>query len=135
MKNSIRIKANASVANVSCGFDCLGYAISSPGDIVTIQILHCPLEFYFRISLPKYRIVPKLENVRHYESYYPKSNEQPQMCFLQPEKAHHHYPAFWQEFQHSYQTKHDSCGDLTVQACSATSCAALDHCWFFQWVY
>lgn len=37
MKDSIKIKANASVANVSCGFDCLGYAIAAPSDIVKIQ--------------------------------------------------------------------------------------------------
>jgi homoserine kinase len=35
--NSIQIRATASVANVSCGFDCIGYAISDPGDIVTIE--------------------------------------------------------------------------------------------------
>lgn len=34
--DSIRIKGTASVANVSCGFDCLGYAIADPGDILTI---------------------------------------------------------------------------------------------------
>mgnify|MGYP000232828837 CR=1 FL=1 len=33
----IRIRATASVANVSCGFDCIGYAISVPGDIVTLK--------------------------------------------------------------------------------------------------
>ena len=37
MKDQIRIKAGASVANVSCGFDCLGYAIADPNDIVTIK--------------------------------------------------------------------------------------------------
>ena len=36
MNESIRIKGNASVANVSCGFDCIGYAISDPGDIITL---------------------------------------------------------------------------------------------------
>jgi homoserine kinase len=35
--NSIRVRATASVANVSCGFDCIGYAIAKPGDIVTIE--------------------------------------------------------------------------------------------------
>ena len=34
--DSIRIKGTATVANVSCGFDCLGYAITDPGDILTI---------------------------------------------------------------------------------------------------
>ena len=37
LNNSIRIRATASVANVSCGFDCIGYAISVPGDIVTLK--------------------------------------------------------------------------------------------------
>ncbi len=36
MSHSIRVKGNASVANVSCGFDCIGYAISDPGDIITL---------------------------------------------------------------------------------------------------
>ncbi|MBT3180060.1 MAG: homoserine kinase [Candidatus Marinimicrobia bacterium] len=35
--NSIKIKGNASVANVSCGFDCIGYSISDPGDIITLS--------------------------------------------------------------------------------------------------
>ncbi|MFH1852551.1 MAG: homoserine kinase [Candidatus Neomarinimicrobiota bacterium] len=35
--DSIRIRATASVANVSCGFDCLGYAIPVPGDTITIR--------------------------------------------------------------------------------------------------
>jgi len=34
---SIKVRAPATVANVSCGFDCLGYAISDPADIVTIS--------------------------------------------------------------------------------------------------
>ncbi|MBT6517023.1 MAG: homoserine kinase, partial [Candidatus Marinimicrobia bacterium] len=37
LNNSIRVRATASVANVSCGFDCIGYAITKPGDIVTIE--------------------------------------------------------------------------------------------------
>jgi len=37
LNNSIRVRATASVANVSCGFDCIGYAIAKPGDIVTIE--------------------------------------------------------------------------------------------------
>jgi len=36
MINSIRIYAAGSVANVSCGFDCLGYSIENPGDIIEI---------------------------------------------------------------------------------------------------
>jgi len=37
MSDSIRVKGNASVANVSCGFDCIGYAISDPGDVITLS--------------------------------------------------------------------------------------------------
>ena len=36
MSNSIKIKASGSVANVSCGFDCLGYSLDSPADILEI---------------------------------------------------------------------------------------------------
>ncbi len=35
-KDSVRIKVSASVANVSCGFDCLGYSLEEPADILTI---------------------------------------------------------------------------------------------------
>ena len=35
--NSIRIRATATVANVSCGFDCIGYAIAEPADILIIE--------------------------------------------------------------------------------------------------
>ena len=34
--DSIKIRTPATVSNVSCGFDCLGYAISEPADIVTV---------------------------------------------------------------------------------------------------
>ena len=37
LRESIKVRAPATVANVSCGFDCLGYAISDPADIVTIS--------------------------------------------------------------------------------------------------
>jgi len=42
MSKSIRVKGNASVANVSCGFDCIGYAISEPADIITIMMKETP---------------------------------------------------------------------------------------------
>jgi len=29
-EKSIKVRATASVANVSCGFDCIGYAIDEP---------------------------------------------------------------------------------------------------------
>jgi len=35
-EKSIRVRATASVANVSCGFDCIGYSIVDPSDVVTI---------------------------------------------------------------------------------------------------
>ncbi len=35
--DSIQVRATASVANVSCGFDCIGYAISDPTDVLTIK--------------------------------------------------------------------------------------------------
>ena len=36
--NHIRVFAPATVANVSCGFDILGFAISSPGDEIEIKL-------------------------------------------------------------------------------------------------
>jgi len=36
VSNSIKIKATGSVANVSCGFDCLGYSLDNPADILEI---------------------------------------------------------------------------------------------------
>lgn len=42
MSESIQVKGNASVANVSCGFDCIGYAISEPGDIITLAKNNTP---------------------------------------------------------------------------------------------
>lgn len=37
MANSIKVYATGSVANVSCGFDCLGYSIENPGDEIEIH--------------------------------------------------------------------------------------------------
>ncbi|MCX2745708.1 homoserine kinase [Mangrovivirga sp. M17] len=37
IKNKIKVFAPATVANVSCGFDILGFALSNPGDEVTLQ--------------------------------------------------------------------------------------------------
>ncbi len=34
---SIKVAASGTVANVSCGFDCLGYSIEKPNDIVIIK--------------------------------------------------------------------------------------------------
>lgn len=35
--SSIKISSSASVANVSCGLDCIGYSISNPNDKLTIE--------------------------------------------------------------------------------------------------
>ena len=36
-ENSIKVRATATVANVSCGFDCIGYSIGEPSDDLTIE--------------------------------------------------------------------------------------------------
>ena len=42
MKNEIKVFAPASVTNVSCGFDVLGFAIDWPGDEVILKITDSP---------------------------------------------------------------------------------------------
>jgi homoserine kinase len=42
MGKSIKAFAPATVANVSCGFDVLGLAVESPGDIVTVSLSDTP---------------------------------------------------------------------------------------------
>ncbi|HET7361001.1 MAG TPA: homoserine kinase, partial [Salinimicrobium sp.] len=42
MKNSIKVFAPATVANVVCGFDVLGFAVNRPGDEVEMQIIKTP---------------------------------------------------------------------------------------------
>ena len=37
INKSIRVQATGSVANVSCGFDCLGFSIKGPSDIIWIE--------------------------------------------------------------------------------------------------
>ncbi|MBX2912126.1 MAG: homoserine kinase [Cyclobacteriaceae bacterium] len=37
MKNSIRVYSPASVSNVTCGFDILGFALEKPGDIILAE--------------------------------------------------------------------------------------------------
>ncbi|MBN1348572.1 homoserine kinase [candidate division KSB1 bacterium] len=37
MKNQIRVYAPATVANVACGFDILGFAVAAPGDEVVLR--------------------------------------------------------------------------------------------------
>ncbi len=42
MKNEIRVFAPATVANVACGFDILGFAVDNPGDEVFIKLSDSP---------------------------------------------------------------------------------------------
>lgn len=42
MKNSIQVFAPATVANVVCGFDVLGFAVNEPGDEVTMRVTDKP---------------------------------------------------------------------------------------------
>ena len=39
---SLKVCATGSVANVSCGFDCIGYAIAKPADTLTIKTKDSP---------------------------------------------------------------------------------------------
>lgn len=38
MKKTIKIFAPATISNVGCGFDTIGFALSNPGDIITIKL-------------------------------------------------------------------------------------------------
>lgn len=42
MDKSIRVFAPATVANVACGFDIMGFAINSPGDEVVMRLSDRP---------------------------------------------------------------------------------------------
>ncbi len=42
MEKSIRVFAPATVANVACGFDILGFAVDEPGDEVVIRFKNTP---------------------------------------------------------------------------------------------
>ena len=56
-EKSIRVRATATVANVSCGFDCIGYSIVNPSDVVTIMTKNKPgIEMI--ISGPKADSIP-----------------------------------------------------------------------------
>ena len=37
MQDSIKVFAPATVANVTCGFDILGFAVDQPGDEITLK--------------------------------------------------------------------------------------------------
>ena len=42
MKDSIKVFAPATVANVVCGFDVLGFAVNEPGDEVIMRLTNKP---------------------------------------------------------------------------------------------
>lgn len=50
MKQEIRVFAPATVANVACGFDILGFAIEQPGDEVIIRLTNIPGVNILKIS-------------------------------------------------------------------------------------
>src|SRR5687767_4841526 len=37
--NEITVHAPATVANVVCGFDCLGFALENPCDVMTVRLI------------------------------------------------------------------------------------------------
>lgn len=50
MKRSIKVFAPATVANVVCGFDVLGFAVNEPGDEVIMRITDKPGIFLLKIT-------------------------------------------------------------------------------------
>jgi homoserine kinase len=42
MRKSIKVFAPATIANVACGFDVLGFAVDAPGDVVTMKLTNKP---------------------------------------------------------------------------------------------
>ncbi len=48
MKKEIKVFAPASVTNVSCGFDVMGFAIECPGDELILRIKEKPGYYYFK---------------------------------------------------------------------------------------
>jgi homoserine kinase len=50
MRNSVRVFAPATVANVVCGFDVLGFAVNAPGDEVLMQLTDKPGVFISKIT-------------------------------------------------------------------------------------
>ncbi len=50
MKREIRVFAPATVANVACGFDILGFAIDQPGDEVIVRLIDKPGVYIVKIS-------------------------------------------------------------------------------------
>jgi len=50
MRNSVKVFAPATVANVVCGFDVLGFAVNAPGDEVVMHITDKPGVFISKIT-------------------------------------------------------------------------------------
>jgi homoserine kinase len=50
MEKSIHVFAPATVANVACGFDILGFAVDAPGDEVIIKLKRSPGVYIHRIT-------------------------------------------------------------------------------------
>lgn len=42
MSHSIQVFAPATVANVACGFDILGFALEAPGDVISVSLTDAP---------------------------------------------------------------------------------------------
>ena len=45
MPREVTVFAPATVSNVACGFDIMGFAVNGPGDVVTVRKLQQPGEF------------------------------------------------------------------------------------------
>lgn len=50
MRNSVKVFAPATVANVVCGFDVLGFAVNAPGDEVVMKMTDKPGVFISKIT-------------------------------------------------------------------------------------
>ena len=50
MRNSVKVFAPATVANVVCGFDVLGFAVNAPGDEVVMHLTDKPGVFISKIT-------------------------------------------------------------------------------------
>ncbi len=38
MKKTIKVFAPATISNVGCGFDTIGFALNEPGDIISLKL-------------------------------------------------------------------------------------------------
>ena len=50
MKNSVKVFAPATVANVVCGYDVLGFAVNEPGDEVIMRLTDKPGYHHLKIT-------------------------------------------------------------------------------------